>query len=172
MSSAVLDKAFRHIVEESEKAVAALGFRRQGVTLKILRLENVGLIEFQKSAKSSDEQILFTINLAIICGRLLEEGQSLERAKSMDAQLRQRIGGFLHGHPDKWWLVKAGTNIDALADEVANLLATEGAPYIVRYLDTTQLLALWESGKSPGITEIQRTRYLAKLKKSENGSPA
>jgi hypothetical protein len=165
MFRAELDEAFILVIEETFKRVTALGFRRRGALLRALSHGNAGLIQFQKSTRSSSDQILFTVNLAVVCGTLLEqELPPLEKVKSFDGHLRQRIGMFFPGRPDKWWEIKAGVDAGALAAEVAALIATEGAPYIVRFLDADQLIALWESGQSPGLTETQRFRYLEKLK--------
>jgi hypothetical protein len=161
----LLDGALGLVVEETAKKVSALGFRRRGSVLRTVHHGNSGLIEFQKSTKSSGEQILFTINLSVVCGALLDPDQSpLEKVRGLDAHLRQRIGMLMSGRPDKWWEIREGTDVGALANEVSDLIATEGAPYVARYLDTTELVTLWESGKSPGLTETQRTRYLEKLK--------
>jgi hypothetical protein len=79
MSRAMLDVAFGQVVETTAKKVDNLGFRRQGSVLRIARQRNAGVIEFQKSTKNTSEKILFTVNLAVICGALLEPDQpSLE----------------------------------------------------------------------------------------------
>jgi hypothetical protein len=165
-----LDQAFSHIVEEAGKRVAALGFRRRGVTLQVMGQGCVGLIEFQRSTTSSSERILFTINLAVAYGALLEVDQpSLEKIRSPEAHLRVRIGMLMPDRPDKWWEIKDGVDIHGLADEVATLVATEAAPYVMRYLSRHELTSLWQSGQSPGLTETQRVRYLERL--SSNGEP-
>ncbi len=68
MSRAALDGAFNLVLEETAKRVAALGFRRQGALLRAVNEGNAGLIEFQKSTKSSADHILFTVNLGIVWG--------------------------------------------------------------------------------------------------------
>jgi hypothetical protein len=49
----------------------------------------------------------------------------------------------------------------ALVNETSNLIPNEAVPYIERYLDTGELIALSESGISPGLTETQRVKFLA-----------
>lgn len=162
MSRAVLDAAFGQVVETTAKKVDKLGFQRQGSILRIVRQGNAGIIEFQKSTKNTSDKILFTVNLAVIYGALLEPDQSsLEKTRSMGAHLRQRIGMLMPGRPNKWWEISEAAAVNVLVSEV---IATEGAPYVVRYLDVSELVALWESGKPPGLTETQRVRYLEKLK--------
>jgi hypothetical protein len=157
--------AFGKVVGTTAEKVDKLGFHRQGSILRVVRQDNAGIIEFQKSTKSTGDQILFTVNLAVICGALLEPDQpSLEKARSMGAHLRQRIGMLMPGRPDKWWEISEAVAVGALAAEVSEVIATKGAPYVTRYLDVNELVALWETGKSPGLTETQRVRYLEKLK--------
>jgi len=165
MSRAVLDAAFGQVVETTAKNVDKLGFRRQGSILRVIRQGNAGIIEFQKSTKNTSEKILFTVNLAVICGALLEPDQpSLEKARSTDAHLRQRIGMLMPGRPDQWWEISEAVAVGALASEVSEVIANVGAPYVAHYLDVDELIALWESGKSPGLTETQRVRCLEQLK--------
>ena len=164
MARAVLDEIFNRIVTATADKVKTLGFVRRGALLRVVKDGNAGVIEFQKSSKSSSEVILFTVNLVVICGSLLDpEHGSVEKAKSYDAHLRQRIGMLMAGRPDKWWEIKGNTEAEALSVEVFDLILSEGAPYIMRYLDSDQLAALWKSGKSPGLTETQRVRFLEKL---------
>jgi hypothetical protein len=165
MPRAELDVAFSKVLVETAKKVDKLGFGRQGSILRVIRHGNAGLIEFQKSTKSSRDKIIFTVNLAVICGALLEPGQpSLEKARCTNAHLRQRIGMLMPGRQDKWWEISESTAVDALTSEVSEVIASDGAPFVVRYLDVNELVALWASGKSPGLTETQRVRYLEKLR--------
>src|SRR5260370_32449488 len=108
MARAALDEAFGRIVEMAAAKVAQLGFSRRGTVLRTLSQGNSGIIEFQKSIKNSRDKLLFTVNLAVICGESLEPDQpTLEKARSLDAHLRQRIGMLLPSRPDKWWEITA-----------------------------------------------------------------
>ena len=165
MPRAALDEALDLVIDETAKKICGLGFRRRGSLLRAVSQGNAGLVEFQKSTKSSADHILFTVNLAVVCGALLEpEQSSLEKVRSPEAHLRQRVGMLMPGRPDKWWEIRNGVDVGALADEVSTLIATDAAPYVARYLDPGELIALWETGQSPGLTETQRVRYLEKLK--------
>jgi hypothetical protein len=83
VSGAVLDAAFGQVVETTAKKVDKLGFQRQGSIWRIVRQGNAGIIEFQKSTKNTSDKILFTVNLAVIYGALLEPDQSsLERREA------------------------------------------------------------------------------------------
>jgi hypothetical protein len=165
MVGLILDAKFVRVIEAAAERVRELGFRRQGASLRFLRGGNAGIIDFQKSVSSSKAKITFTINLSIVCGRLLDpEGPRLERASGIHAHLRERIGMLMPEHRDKWWEITDATSIDMLAREIAELVATKGAPYLLRYIDGAELVSLWESGSSPGLTEKQRMRYLEKAR--------
>lgn len=165
-----LDKAFDQVVGEVAGRLSALGFRRRGATLRVSGNDSVGLIEFQKSTKNSSERLLFTVNIALAYGALLgPDDPSLDKIRTPDAHLRMRIGMLMPDRPDKWWELKDGVEAHRLADEVADLIVTEAAPYVVRYLDRHELMLLWQSGQSPGLTETQRVRYLQQL--TSSGAP-
>ena len=164
MSRNGLSQAFDQVIQEAAEKDSVLRFRRQGSTHRVIEQDCAGLIEFQKSTTNSADQIRFTINLAVVCRALLNPDQSsLEKARSPEAHLRLRIGMLLPGRPDKWWEIKDGVNVAELAGEVSTLIATEAAPYVTRYLDRGELISLWRSGESPGLTETQRLRYLEQL---------
>jgi hypothetical protein len=167
MAREELNQAFREIIDTAARKLSAQDFRRVGTTLRIIRNECAGIIEFQKSTTSSNDCIRFTINLALACGALLEPDQpTLEKIRSPEAHLRLRIGMLMPGRPDMWWEIKDAADVSELAEEISTLIATAGAPYVVRYLDRKELISLWESGQSPGLTESQRVRYLHRLNQS------
>jgi hypothetical protein len=169
MGRSVLDESFNEVLQTTAEKVARIGFVRHGAALRVIDKTNSGIIEFQKSTKSSRERLLFTINLGIICGELLEPDQPrLNKARIRDAHLRHRVGMLLPSRQDKWWEITASTDANVLAAEVSDIIVREVVPYIQRYLDTDDLIALWESGKSPGLTDLQRIRYLDKLRNARN----
>ena len=173
MSRAVLDTAFRQIIVATFAAVAELGFVRRGLILRKIVQGNAAVIQFQRSVASSRDKILFTVNLAVVCGELLEPYQpALEKAGAFDSHLWDRIGMFLPGRPDKWWEITEATDVNELAAEVSSLVSSQGAPYILRYLDTNELIALWQAGQCPRLTDRQRVMYLERLTKSRKGAEA
>lgn len=110
-----------------------------------------------------DEAIVFTINLGIVCGQLLEgDESSLKGVGIVDAHVRQRVGMLLPDRPDKWWTIDPKADTTSLIEEISGLIEREAAPYLDRYLNDDALVALWESGQSPGLTETQRLRYLTR----------
>jgi hypothetical protein len=160
----IIEESFRNVIGFTASQVRPLGFTTNGTIFRILDKGNAGIIEFQKSTKSSQKMILFTINLAVICGLLLRPDEPpVNKARSLHGHLRLRIGMLLPGHPDKWWEITKDTDVDRLATEISTFVSTLAVPYVQRYLQTDELIGLWESGKSPGLTEMQRIRFLREL---------
>ena len=173
MTSTVPSEVFGQVVKTVAERLHPLGFLRRGTALRIMGPGACGLIEFQRSTKSSQGKLLFTVNLGIVCGDLLESGPTdLPKAKVTDAHVRLRIGMLLPNCPDKWWEITTSTDSDALAEEVADLVLSKAAPYIHHYLNTDSVVALWESGQSPGLTNGQRINLLAVLKAKRQGGGA
>jgi Domain of unknown function (DUF4304) len=163
-SLTVLEASFRQVVAETASKAAGLGFRRRGTHMRAVSQGNSALIEFQRSRWNSKDQLGFTVNLAVVCGELLTPDEPpMDKTRSFHGHLRMRIGSFLPIRQDKWWEITATTDTHALATEVSELIVREGAPYVLRFLDTKELVALWRSGKAPGLTKFQHNRYLERL---------
>jgi len=155
---------YDHVVASCAETLRSAGYARRGSSLRKEANGNVAIVEFQKSSKSNAEAIVFTINLGIVCGRLLEGGESsLKKVGIVDAHVRQRVGMLLADRPDKWWTIDPKTDANSLIEEISSLIEYEAAPYLDRHLNDDALVALWESGQSPGLTETQRLRYLTRL---------
>lgn len=164
MNSQVVGKG---ILGELTQAVATTleghGFVKRAMLFTKVVGDNAAIIEFQRSR----DRPMFTINVGVVCGKLLPTGPSgLRKADVTDAHLHQRLGWLLPDPGDKWWELTLETDVDFLAKELAELLVTKAIPYLESFLSTDALAKLWESGQSPGLTAVQRARYLSGLKKS------
>ena len=136
---------------------------------------NWGLMEFQKSGKSNSDEIIFTINLGVCSGRLLEffSPKLLERKPSIEVcQWRERIGFLLPERQDKWWLIRSTDLLPPLVDELKHCLVRVGIQAIEQHLSDEQLCGEWSSGKSPGLTDIQRLVNLSVLRKASGADNA
>ncbi|MEZ5901352.1 MAG: DUF4304 domain-containing protein [Hyphomicrobiaceae bacterium] len=154
------------VVRVCAMALKPLGFKKSGNSLSLINKGNLGLIEFQKS-RTNDERILrFTVNLAVVSAKLLDKFEpSINKATSANAHLRLRLGMLLPKVlKDQWWEISAKESVDQLAAELSNALVQYGAPYVCSHISDDQLVELWMSGQSPGITEFQRNSYLQKLR--------
>jgi hypothetical protein len=165
MGSIDLKTVFKNVVRTVATRLSVYGFAQRGFVLSKGRGSNVALIEFQLGSKTSKDLVVFTINLGIVCGEL-SDGVVPRKASAMDAHLRERLGFLLPDRIDKWWEITEQTNAIALADELSNALEKSALPYLNEYLDSRMLIALWESGKSPGLTAGQRAQFLDQLKRA------
>jgi hypothetical protein len=164
MHSPDINDRFEHIVTAGKAALERYGFRRNRKRYRKISGNMAAIIEFQRSTTNTSSRLLFTVNLAIVCDGLQYPGVPIRKAAAMDGQLTERLGMLLPERRDKWWEITETTNIDALSAEIATLLTTYAIPYLERYLQPSALLALWDSGVSPGLTEKQANECSRKLK--------
>ena len=157
--------AFEEVIAAVTGRLQPLGFSRQRMALRRIIDGSAVVFEFQKSDKSSNAQIIFTLNLGLVRGELIDSGASaLQKAMFQDSHLSVRLGRLLDQPSDKWWELSETTDPHSLAAELSDILLTRAVPYFDKYQSADALIALWESGKSPGLTAVQRARYLHKLK--------
>lgn len=172
MSSPTPDQIFKQILAATHERLKPLGYVKSAQTFRHIADGNCALIDFQRSVKNSRDTLLFTVNLGVVCGKLIDPHfADIRKARIVDAHLRQRIGKFLAGHPDKWWEITATTNPLSLVEELLDLLLNQGVPFIESHLATTALVSLWKSGPSPGLTVGQRNSFLAKLGEQPAAGP-
>jgi Domain of unknown function (DUF4304) len=170
MANTILDSVFEQMVKTIAERLHPLGFIRRGTVLRIMGKDTCGIVEFQRSMKSSRDRLLFTVNLGVVCGELLESGSpDLYRARIVDAHVWLRIGSLLQSCPDKWWEITTSTDPGALASEVADLTVEKAVPYLQDHLSADSIVGLWESGQSPGLTDRRRITLLAALRAKRQG---
>jgi hypothetical protein len=164
-SRSTLDDKLEKLVSAIATFLKPEGFERRGKVLRALSDDIAKVVEFQKSDESTAQRILFTVNLGIVCGQLLDpERVKLRNSKSIDAHLRTRLGMLLSTPKDMWWELTPSADWEAVARELSQLLVARGLPYLNEYGSVRDLVALWESGKSPGLTATQRAWFLSQLK--------
>lgn len=163
MADKTIEDAVKALLGEIDALLKPRGFRKQGHRFRRQSGGNAGLIELQRSQSSSRERVRFTFNVGVICGRLLDEYEPpASKAGVIHAHLRMRIGEFLTAPMDKWWDLTADASLADLIAELAPLLDL-AAGYLADHLDDAQLIALWRSGRSPGVTDGRRQDYLREL---------
>ena len=172
MTDVIPNEVFSQMVKTVGERLKPLGFSKRGTVFRIMGPDMCGLIEFQRSMGNTREQLRFTVNLGVVCGELLElQSRSLElsKARVIDAQIELRIGQLLPDRDDKWWEITADTDPDVLSMEVTDMIVNLAVPYVRQYLDVNAIIALWESGQSPGMTDRYRVELLAALKAKRQG---
>jgi hypothetical protein len=151
-----------------------IGFCRKGTNFYLWEHGNCGLVNFQKSGKSMADIILFTVNVGTASGALLEFfGNHAARVPSIEeCHWRQRLGFLFPDSSDRWWHIETVTSPSALADEISNALLRLALPAIKKYMSDESLRDLWSSGNAPGITELERLKYLSVLLKLSGSKDA
>ena len=159
-----IEAKFSEVIEALAEVLKPLGYTKRRHTFRRLSDGNSAVIEVQRSVKNDKITIKFTINIGVVCGRLLEEWEPvLIKAGGSSAHLRHRIGYFLSEPHDKWWVLDASTDTSAVSLEISTLLERNVIPYLSQHVSDRDLVALWETGRSPGLTELQRIQHLRTL---------
>jgi hypothetical protein len=170
MSRRDLDNMLDKLIAKVAGLLVGRGFKRRGRVLKKVVDGNAAIVQFQRSVNSSARQIIFTINLGIVCGVLLDpERVDISTSGIPDAHLSIRLGRLLEVPSDKWWTLSDTTDLDSLTQKLSDAILARAIPYLERYLSAEALIALWESGVSPGLTAGQCSRFLSELKDIQKG---
>jgi len=171
MTTTYTEKLFADLLKAVSEKLKEFGYVKRDQVFRVVANNNCGLINFQRSVSNTKENISFTINLGVVCGDLLDYTHTITQLKDaqiVDAHVSQRIGFLLPEHQDKWWQINDSTSFESLSREIFDLVSNKVVPYISNFLNTNSVCSLWESGKSPGLTEFQRVQFLSKLKSKLN----
>ena len=137
------------------------GFRKRGSIFTRGRNDVVHLISLQSSTESTAVSLRVTVNLAIWVEALADERKKPDVSAS---QWRQRIGSVMPVRNDHWWVARSEAESRSVAAEICSAIQKYGLPALDAVLSTTDLAALWESDRSPGLTAVQARRYQTHLK--------
>ncbi len=96
----------------------------------------------------------------IVAGKL---GINTSEPTIPDCHWRERIGFLIPDRFDKWWEVNDEHQAQQVGAEIVALLDSVGIPALEAVASTRNLRMLWASGRSPGLTDVQRQRYLDRL---------
>lgn len=163
--AASLDLAFSKVVGFTAHRLLQFGFKKSGSVFRLISGDNAALIEFQKSRHNTSQKLSFTVNVAVVCGLLLDpDALTVKKCRAIDGHLRTRIGTFLPDQQGKWWEIIHTTDEDSLSIEIAYIICDMVVPYLLRYIKTSELITLWESGQAPGLTENARIKKLEMLR--------
>jgi hypothetical protein len=107
---------------------------------------------------STWEILKITCNLGIV---LRELGN--DKLGIWDAHWRKRIGSYMPEAQDHWWVCSTDIAATTAGHEIAALLEDQVFPEMEQLASLAAMVALWRSGRSPGLTDYQRIQYLSKL---------
>ncbi|MGJ7498315.1 DUF4304 domain-containing protein [Variovorax sp. RT4R15] len=141
-----------------------LGYRKKAGLFSRELKDVVHLVEVQGSRNSTSAQAVFTVNLGIFVPELVyPDVREITKPSIPDAHWRQRLGVLCPENQDLWW--KPGTPEHAVeaANDILNRLRLFGIPVLEALSNSASLVDLWKSGRSPGLTERQRAKFLNAL---------
>lgn len=158
-----LKSKYKQLITGVSPTLKDHGYKRRNSAFSIQNSGNWGIINFQKSTKSTADQIIFTVNLGIASSRLSnffgviypDYGPNI-----YDCHWRKRLGRLIEAN-DKWWSIDCGSSIDEFGESISNYLLSSAIPEIAKYIDDQMLRDLWLSGKSPSLSEFQRLIHLS-----------
>lgn len=154
------------ILDFANKILKPLGFKKRKSTFYIKNEGNFGLIDFQKSRDSTDNEIKFTINLGIysvsIGEALQDDGNIIPEID--DCHWKQRIGFLFSNRNDHWWIFRVNLSPESLFSELLEILKV-AVTEIQRRMSDNFLKKEWLMGNATGLTEIQKYIFLTTLLK-------
>jgi hypothetical protein len=144
--------------------LAPAGFRKRGAHFKRVVADVVHVVQLQSSTKSTAAVLVATVNLGIFSRELERRlGGPVTDPTEAECHWRQRLGELTPPHHDRWWDVGDLDHARNAAAEVAELLRHYALPGLDALNSTASLRALWEGGRSPGLTDRMRRDYLRVL---------
>jgi hypothetical protein len=159
---------YRGLILQIAPFLKGRGFSKRSDSFYFEKDGNRGLIDFQRSKKSTPDEVIFTINVGVCSGRLVEffmPDAVGQRPAIEDCHWRERVGFLLPEKSDKWWRIYASDSLEDWVSEIQSSLEQVVVPEVESHILDENLCAAWMSGKSPGLTEIQRLINLSVLLK-------
>jgi hypothetical protein len=153
----------RSLLARLSDALRPKGFRRKGSTFTRDKPDVVHILNLQSSTKSTQDLLVVTINVAVYSRALEEKGACDGPAGVWTAHWSERIGCYTPLRQDVWWEICNADDCERAADDLVQLTMEKAIPQLDELATTEALVALWRSGRSPGLTKGQRDRYLALL---------
>ena len=162
-------QGFEQLVDDIAAFLKRRGFANRGTAFFRVQAGNWGLIELQKSQKSSTEAVVLTGNVGVVSERLARffsiPLKSNHPPQASEWHWRQRLGFLLSEGQDKWWTIGPGVKIEHVARQMEGALEL-ALPEIEKHIQDETLRDIWLIGRSPGLTEVQRLKNLAVLVKA------
>ena len=134
-----------------------IGFKKRALSFSRSFPEVIQFVTIQSSVSSTSAEVRLTLNLGVLIPSLSEHS---ERGDISSSQWRMRLGQLLPERSDRWWLLDSTHMASVAATEIVTSLVSYGLPQLDKLRSIPALVEMWHSGKSPGITAVQRTRYL------------
>lgn len=161
-------QAFTQLLKTVEGILRLAGYARSQRTFRLLVDPGVGMIEVQKSAKSTSDRVILTVNVGVWSARVARFMTGRVESGPLavdDCHWRERIGFLLPDRDDRWWTIGGGDDAAIVTGAVGGAIESVAVPAVNAHLRDEALRDEWLTGKSPGLTDIQRLLYLTILLK-------
>ena len=143
------------------RVLRSAGFRKQGQLFRRSVNDVLHLVQLQKSRSSTAALVRATVNLAVWVPALAVHR---ERYSVAAAPCRERLGTVMPSGQDAWWEMSTDAEGEAAGLAIVGTLQRYGLPWLNTIESTAALLELWESGRAPGLTVVERGRFLERLR--------
>ena len=156
----MITKEFKEIIFDGLKEVLKpLGYKKSGSTFSLSNGEITYYINVQGSRDSTATTLKLTLNIEIASAFLFKyEDTSIP--EKWYRNYTKRIGQFQDSSLDKWWVIETRHEALSASNEIIQLIKTKVLAEINTFQTTEDLARLWGLGKSPGLTQYQKTKYL------------
>jgi hypothetical protein len=135
------------------------GFRGRSSTFSREVGDVVHLIQLQASNSNSIDDARFTVNVAVWAPVLARE----PKPSVIDAHWSRRLGDLSPERSDLWWQANDYSMADEAASDISRRIEAFAIPALDQLKSTRDLLKLWKSGQSPGLTGVQADRFRRQL---------
>jgi len=154
----------KHVLSSATSEIAAgletLGYRRAALRLMRRCPSVTSLIELQIARGATSETLSFVVNFGVVVNGLVESGEST-RPTYTDCHWAARLLGG--DGVERWWPVRDGDSAGILARQLGEALERDVLPALESMQSEDALIALWQTGRSPGLAEEQRLLFLGLL---------
>jgi hypothetical protein len=138
------------------------GFRRSGSKFTRVGVEVASLIEFQRSRSSTSAYLTFVINYGVAV-LSLAHAEGVDTAKLWWTQCHWQARVCGKDGRDAWWPVRRDDDPDELAARLTHVVEQDVLPPLEEKQREADLVALWTTGRSPGLIEARRLLCLGQL---------
>ncbi len=132
-----VDKLYNDMIANNiAPNLTKLEFKRVRNTFYYSPGKNWGIIDFQKSTKSSSDKIIFTVNVGVASERIINFLNLIDQNKRpgiWDTQWRVRLGQLMQ-LGDFWWTIDQVTNVSELGQTLFNNILTTAIQEIQKYM--------------------------------------
>jgi hypothetical protein len=139
------------------------GYIKSGSTFRLRTLDTIFIISLQSSDSSTSTLAKVTVNLGVHVPALQDPQRPEKNPSASSVHWHERIGRLMPEKRDIWWSIHSAEEAASVAPIITRCVEQFGIPALAEVSTVQALKRLWESGCSPGLTEVQRVRHLQAL---------